>query len=68
MAIRKIFIQSGSLKYSLQQIKNRLAQSQKIMNGLKMKPQYRKKIEEALFLLFQHSNQIAQKYGVNFII
>ena len=68
VAIRKIFIQGGSLKYSLAQIKNRLAQSHKIMNGLKMKPQYKKKIAEALFLLFQHSNQIARKYGVDFII
>jgi geranylgeranyl diphosphate synthase type I len=65
VAIRKIFIQGGSLKYSLKKVKDRIDQSQAIMSKLKMKPKYRRMIEQALFHLFQHSNQIAQQYGVD---
>ena len=62
VAIRKIFLEGGSLKYSLQQIKKRLAQAEDLMAGLKMKPQYLAQIEKALFLLFQPSQQMAEKY------
>ena len=62
VAIRKIFVQGGSLAYSLKQIHTRLALAQDLIAGLKMKPRYRRMIEKALFILFQHSEKIAQKY------
>lgn len=65
VAIRKIFIEAGSLRYSLQEIKKRLERSQKILNKLKMKTRYRGLIEKSLLQLFKQSRTIAGKYGIN---
>ena len=65
VAVRKIFIQAGSLTYSLEQIEVRLKQAQKLMANLKMKPQYKKLIQKCLFKLFQHSEILARQYQVN---
>ncbi len=64
VAIRKLFMDSGSLHYSLQEIKKRLDRSQKIMNKLKMKTKYLRLIETSLLKLFEHSYTIAAKYGI----
>lgn len=68
MTIRKIFITSGSLHYSLLKIKKRLERSLKILHRLKMDLKYRNLIERCLFQLFRHSETIAQKYGVEFAL
>ena len=65
VAVRKIFIQAGSLNYSLEQITVRLKQAEKLMKNLKMKPQYKKLIQECLFKLFQHSEILARQYQVS---
>ena len=60
IAIRKIFIQSGSLHYSFKKIKAFLEESQKITHQLKMKKLYRQLLWDSLTLLFKSSRQIAQ--------
>ncbi len=64
VSVRKIFIQSGSLTYSLQQINTRLDQSLKLLRNLKMMPKYRNLIEKCLFQLFKHSEALAKEYGI----
>ncbi len=64
IAIRKIFIQAGSLQYSLQQIKTRVDQTLTILEGLKMHPKYRKVIENVVLQLFKHSEHLAQQYRI----
>ncbi len=65
VAIRKIFLESESLHYSLAAIKSRLDKSQEILHKLKMNIIYRRQIENSLFLLFNESNKIAQRNGIN---
>lgn len=61
-AIKKIFIESGSLAYALEAVTTRLKKSQKILSGLKMNPQYRSIIEQSLLKLFSHSQRIVDSY------
>lgn len=68
LAIRKVFIQAGSLKYSLQEIKSRLNKSQKILSKVKMKAPYRKLIKDSLLSLFHNSNKIAQSNNIDISI
>lgn len=65
VAIRKIFINAGSLAYSLDQIKSRLTKANAILSELKVREPYRKLIGDSLLLLFNHSTKIATSYGVN---
>ena len=58
-AIKKIFIQTQSLAYALSAINSRLAESQKILNNLKMHDTYRQLLGNALLKLFSHSKRIA---------
>ena len=62
VAIRKIFIRSGSLPYCLEEIRTRIDRAQNILNKLSMKAQYRRLIEKALFNLFSHSQKISRQY------
>jgi geranylgeranyl diphosphate synthase type I len=62
VAVRKIFIDAGSLDYSLASVKIRLAKSQKILATLKMDPLYRNLIGDSLLRLFRHSQTIADQY------
>ncbi|OGX28273.1 MAG: hypothetical protein A2787_02310 [Omnitrophica WOR_2 bacterium RIFCSPHIGHO2_01_FULL_48_9] len=64
VAVRKIFIQSGSLVYSLEEIQKRLTQAQTMMQALKIKPPYKSLIEKSLLSPFKHSESIAQTYGI----
>ena len=66
IAIRKIFINSGSLNYSLEEIKKRIEQSQKIISGLAIRPEYRNLIEKCLLSPFSASKNIASQYNVRF--
>ncbi len=65
VSIRKIFIDAGSLEYSLLQVKSRFDTTLNILQKLKMNDKYRNVIESALFPLFKQSNQIAQKNNIN---
>ncbi len=64
VAVRKIFISSGSLQHSLAEIKKRIRQAHRILKQLKMKSEYKKTIEGCLFSLFKHSEKIAATYGL----
>ncbi len=65
-ALRKIFIQTGSLAYSLDQIQTRLKRSEKILKKLKIKKQHLHYIEKLLLELFHHSRRIAQHNHISF--
>jgi geranylgeranyl diphosphate synthase type I len=62
VAVRKIFIDAGSLDYSLEAVRSRLAKSQKIIATLKMDPVYRNLIGDSLLRLFKHSQIIADQF------
>ena len=64
LAVRKIFLRSNSLHYSLREIKWRLKKSEALMNQLKMKTYYLTLIKRVLLTLFQHSQKIAERNGV----
>lgn len=63
IAVRKIFIDAGSLDYSLNAIKTRLEKSQKILSTLKIMPAYRDLIGDSLLKLFKHSEIMSQQFG-----
>jgi geranylgeranyl diphosphate synthase type I len=62
VAVRKIFINTGSLAYSLEQIKVRIDQSLTILQKLKMDHKYREIIKGAILPLFKQSHRLAQQY------
>ncbi|MDP8266602.1 MAG: polyprenyl synthetase family protein [Candidatus Aceula meridiana] len=64
--VQKIFIKSGSLAYSLIKIQKILKESQNILNGLSLKPAFKKQIWSALSILFKQSKQIADSYHIFF--
>ena len=64
VAIRKIFIQSESLQYSLGQIHKRIHETKKIINQLKIRPSYRQVIEQCLISPFKASENIVRMYGI----
>lgn len=64
VAIRKIFLNAGSLQYSLDAIDARLKKSLNILAKLKMKKTYRNIIEDAILPLFEQSNEIARKHQI----
>jgi len=59
VAVRKIFIQTGSLDYSLQQMQQRVEKTVTILQKLKMNDKYRTIIQDAILPLFKQSSQIA---------
>ena len=65
VAVRKIFIQSGSLEYCLEEIEKRISEAKSIINRLTIDQTYRKIIETALFSLFTHSQKIGQTNGLH---
>ncbi|HLF17604.1 MAG TPA: polyprenyl synthetase family protein [Candidatus Omnitrophota bacterium] len=66
VAVRKIFIQAGSLEYSLNHIKSRLDKTLRLLRQLEMKNPYRRVIEEALHRLFKHALRISQENHLRF--
>lgn len=66
VAVRKIFIQSGSLAYAFKSIQSRLEKTFKILQELKMHPEQKNVISAAFYKLFKHSERIAQEFNVSF--
>ncbi len=62
-AVRRIFIGSGSLDYSLNAVKTRLTESQKILTQLTIIPMYRDLIGDSLLKLFKHSETISRQFN-----
>ena len=65
VAIRKIFLNSGSLRYSLYKIKSLLDKSRDTVDRLEMKDSYRRLIWDSLILLFNTSDKIAEKNNID---
>jgi len=63
VAIRKIFLETGSLRYSLKEIEKRLSGTMILLEGLKMRQPYKGVIQDAILKLFGHSELIARQYG-----
>jgi geranylgeranyl diphosphate synthase type I len=62
LTVRKIFINAGSLDYSLKEIKSRLTKAVKIIESLQMHNQYKEIIVNAFTRLFGQSSEIARQY------
>ncbi len=67
-AVRKIFIEAGSLPYSLTEINKRLTMAREILGRVTMKPPYRRMIEDTLFQLFRASQDIADRFRTGIVI
>lgn len=65
VAIRKIFINSESLHYSLCEIKTRMNKALKILDKLKMNDKYREIIKSAILPLFKQSDLIANQNHID---
>lgn len=65
-AVRKIFIETGSLNYAFDHVKQRLKRSDMIMSKLTMKPKYKKLIKQSFDQLFKHAQRIAETYHLTF--
>ena len=65
VAIRKIFINAGSLSYSINEIRTRINTSETILQNLSMRDKYRDVIKTSLFNLFKQSRQIEIAYGLS---
>jgi len=51
VAIRKIFLETGSLRYSLKEIEKRLSGTMILLEGLKMRQPYKGVIQDAILKL-----------------
>jgi geranylgeranyl diphosphate synthase, type I len=60
--VKKIFVQAGSLDYSLEAIRTRLSEAQKILDNLGMNEEYRSLLGISLLKLFNHSQRMAALY------
>ncbi|MCA9409364.1 MAG: polyprenyl synthetase family protein [Candidatus Omnitrophica bacterium] len=60
ITIRKLFMQAGSLEYSLKEINHRIKKTFIIIDKLKMKKQYKNIIQNAIRQLFKHSQRMAE--------
>ena len=65
VAIRKIFLETGSLRYSLEEIEKRVNKTLNILDTLKMRQPYKRIIQDAILKLFEHSQTIAGQYSVH---
>lgn len=68
ITIRKIFINGGSLSYSMEQIKSRLDKANKILSKLQMNKKYHNLLKESLLTPFNHSRRIAKEYRIQDIV
>lgn len=64
VAVRKIFVEAGSLQYCMDQVNTRIEKTFKKLNSLKMQEKYRLVIEDAIYQLFKHSNRIGEQYDI----
>ncbi len=65
VAIRKIFLESKSLNYSLNKIKTLLAKSDAILEKSTIQPSYRRFIRQSLTALFETSHKIAAAHNID---
>lgn len=65
VAVRKIFVDAGSLQYCMDQVDDRIQKTFKKLRSLKMQEKYRLVIEDAIYQLFKHSNRIAEQYNIS---
>jgi len=65
VAIRRIFLDSGSLEYSILAIQKRLHRGRAIIKKLKMKPKYLGLIVKSFDQLFEHTRKIARQYNIS---
>ncbi len=65
VAIRKIFLEVGSLQYSLEEIEKRVNRTLALLETLKMRQPFKGVIQEAILKLFEHSQVIAGQYGAH---
>ncbi len=66
VAVRKIFIQAGSLHYSLEQTRHRLHKALSILDSLPINAQPKTIIQNSFSQLFSASQKIAQQYSLKF--
>lgn len=64
-AIRKLFLETGSLAYSLEEVRTRFESTLKILSQLRMKNKYKEIFKNAIFPLFRPSDDIARTNGIN---
>ncbi len=64
LTVRKIFIKTKSLDYSLKQIQDRLTKTLTILESLKINQRYKKSVTQVILSLFNASNRIAQEFGL----
>ena len=62
-AVRRVFLDTGSLDNALNHIHRRLERARRIMEKLTLKPRQRQCLNTALLKLFQHSEQLGEKYS-----
>lgn len=62
VAIRKIFLESGSLHYALNALQTRMERAKTLLEKLTLQPRFRRLIARSLFELFQHSDRVARQY------
>ena len=65
VAVRKIFIDAGSLQYCLLKIQSRFNTTLGILEQLKMSDKYRNLFKDAVFPLFKQSNATARKHHID---
>jgi geranylgeranyl diphosphate synthase type I len=64
-AVRKIFIASGSLEYALNAVRVRAIKADAILKKLTIRDKYRDLIAQALFKLFQQSQDVADQNNIS---
>lgn len=65
ITIRKIFMQTGSLQYSLNEVKSRVEKTCVILDKLKMNKEYKDIIKNAFLQLFEQSSRIASANNIS---
>jgi geranylgeranyl diphosphate synthase type I len=65
VAIRKIFLETGSLRYSLGEIEKRVNKTLVLLEGLKMRQPCKGVIQDAVLKLCEHNAIIARQYGAH---
>jgi geranylgeranyl diphosphate synthase type I len=65
IAVKNIFVNSGSLEYALKSIRSRVIKSDAILKKLTLRDKYRRLIIESLFTLFSQSQSVADHNSIN---
>jgi len=65
-AIRKILIESGSLDYAFDHVKQRLKRTDAILKKISMRDKYKNLVAQSLDRLFKHTHRIAEDYHLSF--